>query len=83
MPSGNVTITAKWKVLEELPGDIERDGEVHVKDLVKLTKYLAGFDITLTDTETKLADVNGDGVIDSRDAVKLARYIAGKEIKLG
>lgn len=83
MPSGNVTITAKWKVLEELPGDIERDGEVNVKDLVKLTKYLAGFDVTMTDTDKKLADVNGDGVIDSRDAVKLARYIAGKEINLG
>lgn len=83
MPSGNVTITAKWEVLEEIPGDIERDGEVNVKDLVKLTKYLAGFDVALTDTEKKLADVNGDGVVDSRDAVKIARYIAGKEIKLG
>ena len=83
MPSGNVTISAKWEVLEEKLGDIELDGEINQKDLIKLTKYLAGFNITLTDAEKKLADVNGDGVVDSRDAVKLARYIAGKETKLG
>lgn len=83
MPSKNITISAKWETLEEKTGDVEFDGVIDEKDLIKLTKYLAGFNITLTDTESKLADVNGDGVVDSRDAVKLACYIAGKETTLG
>ena len=52
-------------------GDINADGSVDVKDLVRLMKYISGADVTICGS-----DVNGDGVTDTRDLVRLMRIIA-------
>lgn len=49
-------------------GDINADGSVDVKDLVRLMKYISGADVTICGS-----DVNGDGVTDTRDLVRLMR----------
>ena len=54
-------------------GDINADGSVDVKDLVRLMKYISGADVTICGS-----DVNGDGVTDTRDLVRLMRIITSE-----
>ncbi|MDR3239591.1 MAG: dockerin type I domain-containing protein [Clostridiales bacterium] len=60
-----------------LYGDIYSDGEVNLKDGIKLTQYLAGWtSVVLTEDEREAADVKHDGVINTIDAIKLQQYLA-------
>ena len=54
-------------------GDVNGDGIVNAKDLVRLMKRVAG-DETIEIIGT--ADINGDGVINSKDLVRLMKIIA-------
>ena len=58
-----------------LMGDLNNDGNVNLKDVVILRRYIAGgWGVTL---DEKAADINSDGTINLKDAVLLRRYIAG------
>ena len=71
--AGGVTVTS-W-----IPGDVNDDGEVDIFDCVRLKKYIAGFDVTISEAN---ADVNGDGEIDIFDCVRLKKYLAGFNVEL-
>ena len=58
-----------------LPGDINSDGSVNLKDVVLLARYVAGWE-NLTVNEAAI-DINGDGLVDLKDVNHLARYLAG------
>ena len=56
-------------------GDVNNDGEIDLKDVVLIRRFIAGgWDVEL-DTET--ADVNNDDEVDLKDVVLIRRYIAG------
>ncbi len=57
------------------PGDVDRDGEVDLGDVVLITRWLAGgWNVTLN---RAVADVNDDGIVDLKDVVLIRRYLAG------
>lgn len=58
-----------------LPGDINTDGTVDLKDVVLLQRYLSGgWNVIVNETN---ADVNKDGSINVKDVVLMQRYLAG------
>ena len=78
--SGNIVCADCGKVLsvgktipkkKDIPGDVNGDGSVDSRDLIRLTKELAN-----GSTDEK-ADVNGDGSVDSRDLINLMKKISG------
>ncbi len=71
--TGGVIVTSR------IPGDVNDDGEVDIFDCVRLKKYIAGFDVTISEAN---ADVNGDGEIDIFDCVRLKKYLAGFNVEL-
>ncbi len=61
-----------------VPGDLDGDGKVNVKDNMLLARYLAGwrgYDKTTVILEA--ADLNGDGTVNVKDNMILARHLAG------
>ena len=63
---------------DPLPGDINGDGSVDMKDVLLLRRSIAGL-VTLTAAETTCADVNRDKSVDMKDVLLLRRVIAGLE----
>ena len=57
-------------------GDINEDGEVDVKDLTLLRRYLEGIS-ELSSQALKNADVNTDGSINETDKKLLTEFLAG------
>ena len=73
-PDKDCSLYAKWEKVVIL-GDADGDGEIDVKDVVQITRYLAGgWDVAIDMT---VADVNKDGKVNLKDAVLLRRYLAG------
>ena len=60
---GNVTL-----------GDATGDGEIDMKDVLVIRKYIAGIS---SDLNTEAADVNKDGSVDMKDVLLVRKYIAG------
>ena len=57
------------------PGDVDRDGDVDLGDVVLITRWLAGgWNVTLN---CAVADINDDGIVDLKDVVLIRRYLAG------
>ena len=54
-------------------GDINGDGILSNKDLVRMTKYMAGIDVEVMEAAL---DVNGDGVVNGKDQVRLKKLLA-------
>ena len=57
-------------------GDIDGDGKVTSRDVLKLQRYILGLE-NLSDHEKKAADLNGDGKADSKDLLLLKKKILG------
>ena len=55
-----------------LKGDVNLSGEVDLKDLISLKKYILGLD---SDADKKAADVNGNGTVDVADISVLKNII--------
>ena len=53
-----------------LQNDVNLDGEINSKDLVRLMKYIAN------DSFVKPQDINGDGKLNSKDLVSFMKQIA-------
>ena len=57
-----------------IPGDVNGDGVVDGRDLLRLARYLAGANIQI---DPSAADTTGDGNVDGRDVLRLAKQLAG------
>ena len=58
-----------------LPGDVNADGFVNLKDVVQLRRALADWDDVLIHRAN--ADVDASGTLDNRDVILLSRVIVG------
>lgn len=64
-----------------IPGVVTGEGEKPAKkDLLRLQKYLAGWDVKIDEAA---ADCNGDGKITKADLLRLQKYLAGWDVTLG
>ncbi|MBR0302762.1 MAG: dockerin type I repeat-containing protein, partial [Clostridia bacterium] len=63
---------------EFLPGDVDGDGVLTMKDVLKIRKNIAGLE-ELSDEEIKRADIDGDTQLTMKDVLKIRRTIAGLE----
>lgn len=59
---------------DHIPGDIDGNDTVNLKDLVALAQHVADWDVTV---DEYALDVDGDGSVDLDDVNRLARYLAG------
>ena len=64
------------KIDLHLAGDVNGDGSVDMKDVLKLRKVIAGSE-TLTKELEALADVDGDGNVNMKDVLLLRKILAG------
>ena len=71
----NGTVT----VLKPTPGDVNRDGNINMKDLVLIQQLINHWNAHI---DERAADVNDDGEINMKDLVLLQRYINGWEVVL-
>ena len=60
--------------VERLPGDVNADGVIDLKDVVMLRRYLANWDVTINLAN---ADVDMESDVDVRDVVYITRFLAG------
>lgn len=60
-------------------GDINGDGKVNNKDIIRLFQYLSGWDVEVV---TPVLDVNGDGEVNSKDATRLLQYLSGVDVEI-
>lgn len=77
----NIT-NGKISVKNNIIGDVFNDGTVNGKDAVRLSQYLAKWEISLTPYEMVAADIIKDGAINGKDAVKLSQYLAKWDVAL-
>lgn len=52
-------------------GDTNGDGDVNVKDIVRLMKYISGADVEILNP-----DINGDGDVNVKDIVRLMKMVS-------
>ncbi|MBR6902912.1 MAG: hypothetical protein IKN39_03380, partial [Clostridia bacterium] len=64
---------------DHLPGDINGDGKVNNKDIVRLFKYLSDWDV---EVDSKALDVNGDGAVNNKDLLRLFKYLSNWDVKI-
>ena len=65
---------------EKLLGDANDDGNVNMKDVLLMRKFLAGIDVTYN---AQNADCNEDGTVNMKDVLQLRKYLAGLITELG
>ena len=69
-----------------LPGDVDGNGEVDGRDVVRLMNWLAEEIDPETDERYEIhddnADVNGDGIVDEKDLLRLVKYFGGEDVTL-
>lgn len=64
------------RLISTFKGDVDGDGKITAKDLLKLRKYLAIID-DIDAVYLPNADVNGDGKVTAKDILLLRKYMAG------
>ncbi len=67
----NITLT---KISAYTPGDVNNDGEVDLVDVVTLSQFVAGWQITCNEAAL---NTNGVGSVDLTDVVHLSQFVAG------
>ncbi|MBR6902956.1 MAG: leucine-rich repeat protein [Clostridia bacterium] len=67
------------EVVKYIPGDINSDGAVNNKDIVRLFKYLSGWDVAVNEAAL---DINGDGEINNKDLLRLFKYLSGWNVQV-
>ena len=77
--NGTVTIEEDVVIPAYIPGDVNGDGIVNVRDLGLLQQHLNGFDVTIHEYAS---NVNGDATINVRDYGLLQQYLNGWEVEL-
>lgn len=66
-------------VATHIAGDINKDGSVNNKDLMRLLQYITGNDV---DLDLVAADVNGDKSVDNKDLVRLFKYLSDIKVEI-
>ena len=70
-----VTKSGKVNIIEFIPGDVNEDDEVNVKDIILIRRYIAGgYDVELVEPA---ANVDENEEINVKDIILLRRFIAG------
>ena len=64
---------------EHIPGDINNDKSVNNKDLLRLFKYLSGWNVTINEAAL---DVNGDGFVNNKDINRLFQYLSNWNVEI-
>ena len=72
-------INGSVTVLTCVPGDINGDGSVNMRDLTRFFQYLANWDV---EVNTVVLDVNGDGNVNMRDLTRLFQYLANWDVQI-
>ena len=74
-PSATVTepTTTGTEAEDILYGDANGDGNVNMKDVLILRKFLAGIDVSYVEINS---DVNGDGNVNMKDVLILRKFLA-------
>ena len=70
----DVSFNAVWK--EIIPGDADGDGDVTMKDVLQMRRYVAGLDVG-ENFIFRLADADGDGTLSAKDILYTRKVIAG------
>ena len=68
------TVGSSITVLQKIPGDVNHDGVVNLKDAVLIRRWLADWDVVIDEF---LADVDNSQTITLMDVVLITRYLAG------
>ena len=66
-------------VSNSIPGDVNGDRKVNMKDIVLLQQYLNGWSVNI---DMIAANVNGDTKVNMKDIVLLQQYLNGWEVAL-
>lgn len=74
-------ISGGIQVIDYVPGNVNDDGVVDLKDVIALVQYVSddcttdpeGFNVSLDD---RAADVNDDGVMDLKDVILICQYVS-------
>ena len=66
-------------IVDTLPGDINNDNAVNMKDVVLLQQYINKWDVVVDKIS---ADVNDDGKVNMKDIVLIQQYINGWDVVL-
>ena len=72
--------TANATVINYIPGDINGDGIVNMKDVTRLVNYLN--DNEAYEVIKKALDVNGDGVVSIKDVTRLVEYLNDNTVEI-
>jgi len=62
-----------------LSGDVTNDGAVDIMDVIRLLKYVSGWNVEIN---TSVSDVTGDGDINIMDVIRLLKYVSGWQVTL-
>lgn len=79
-------VGGKIEISDIMYGDANGDGIINGQDIVRLKKYLAGYDYEVGTSTISIeggADANGDGQINGQDIVRLKKYLAGYNYETG
>ena len=66
-------------VSNSIPGDVNGDRKINMKDIVLLQQYLNGWNVTI---DMLAANVNGDTKVNMKDIVLLQQYLNGWDVEL-
>jgi hypothetical protein len=64
-------------VSAQMPGDVNNDGYIDIRDVVLVQRHILGYQPPLTAAQLIVADVNGDGVVNVVDVNLMMQYIQG------
>ncbi|MBO4433220.1 MAG: hypothetical protein J5852_06810 [Clostridia bacterium] len=62
-----------------IAGDVNGDGSVDNKDLIRLFRYLSGCDVTVN---VAALDINNDDTVNNKDLTRLMQYFCGWDVKI-
>ncbi len=62
-----------------VPGDVDGNGKVNVRDIACLQRYLNGWEV---DINIDACDANGDGTVNNRDIALLQQHLNGWDVEL-
>ena len=74
------------KITDIIYGDVNGDGKVDGRDMIRLKKYLANYDDETGISTVEIfggADCNGDNKVDGRDLIRLKKYLANYDDETG
>lgn len=72
------TVDGGADIIDFIYGDVDRDGEVTVIDIVLLCRWYAGLDDD-SGIDLLAADVDGSGDVSVRDIIILCNHVAEKD----